>query len=576
MVASSVTTRMILDSPADGPAIARSPELRRVLDTLPAFVWCAAADGSIVFLNRRGLDYTGFSPSQVAGWNWRDSNILHADDMQPLFDAWQAIVASGREGEIQARMRRFDGAYRWFLFRVAPLYDAAGTLIAWWGVDVEIDDRKRAEDDLRSALADTTGILEERRRAEALLAGEKRLLEMMANGEDLPLLLATLCELVEQLAPECLCGVLLVDGAGARLLHAAGPSLPAGYNDAVHGRAIDPEAGPCGMAAFLKRQILVADVASDSRWTSDWGTLAAAHGLSACWSTPILSPEGAILGTFAVYWRQPGGPGPEHRNIIERMTHLAAVAINRKRSEDALGELRSELAHVARVTTLGELTAAIAHEINQPLAAIVNNANAGMRWLAADRTDQARASIALVVADGHRASDILARIRAMIDKTPPRKGPLGLDPALREVLDIARSQAGRHGVTMELHLPDDLPHVWADRVQVQQVALNLVMNAIEAMTASPEAARQLTVTAGRTDETTVRVEVRDQGCGLTPEQCERVFDAFYTTKPKGLGMGLPISRGIIQAHHGHLRAVPNPDGGATFEFTLPVAGVEPS
>jgi C4-dicarboxylate-specific signal transduction histidine kinase len=297
--------------------------------------------------------------------------------------------------------------------------------------------------------------------------------------------------------------------------------------------------------------------------------------LRACWSTPILSPAGTTLGTFAVYWRQPGGPALEHQNIIERMTHLAAVAITRKRAEDALGEIRSELAHVARVATLGELTAAIAHEINQPLAAIVNNANAGMRWLAADRADQARASVALVVADGHRASDILARIRAMIDKTPPQKTAVALDGALREVLDLARTQAGRHGVAMELDLPDDLPPVWADRVQVQQVALNLVMNAIEAM-AGPEAGCLLTVTASRADDTTVLVEFRDQGCGLTPEHAERLFDAFYTTKPKGLGMGLPISRGIVQAHHGHLRAVPNPDRGATFQFTLPVAPGEPS
>ena len=563
---------MITDPAAGGiPAIVRSPEFRHVLDTLPAFVWCAAPDGSIVFLNRRGLEYTGFSPPQIAGWNWRDSNILHADDMDALFAAWQAIVASGREGEIQARMRRFDGEYRWFLFRVAPQYDATGTLSAWWGVDVEIDERKQAEDNLRRALAETTGILEQRRHAEALLAGEKRLLEMMAGGEALPPLLAAFCELVERLAPECLCGVLLVDPAGTRLHHAAGPSLPAGYREAIHGRPIDPEAGPCGMAAFLKQQVLVADVASDSRWASDWSTLATVHGLRACWSTPILSPEGTILGTFAVYWRQPGGPGPEHQNIIERMTHLASVAINRKRSEDALSEVRSELAHVARVTTLGELTAAIAHEINQPLAAIVNNANASMRWLAADRADEARASVALVAADGHRASDILARIRAMLEKTPSRKGPVLLDSALREVLDLARSQSGRHGVVMELHLAADLPPVWADRVQVQQVALNLVMNAIEAMAASPETARLLRITASRADEMTVLVEFRDRGCGLTAEQSACLFDAFYTTKPKGLGMGLAISRGIIQAHRGQLLAIPNADGGATFQFTLPVA-----
>lgn len=552
-------------------AVAINPEVRHVLDVLPGFVWCAAPDGSITFLNRRGLEYTGFSPEQIAGWNWRDSNILHGDDMLPLFDAWQAIVASGGEGEIQARMRRFDGEYRWFLFRVAPSYDSAGTLIAWWGVDIEIDERKRAEDDLRLALEETTAILEERQRAQALLAGEKRLLEMMAAGEALPQLLDTLCELVEQLAPECLCGVLLVDQTRKQLHHGAGPSLPPGYNEAIHGRILQAWAGPCGTAALTNQQVLAVDIESDARWHAEWRALALTHGLKACWSTPIMAPDRTVVGTFAVYWRHPGGPAPEHQNIIERMTHLAAVAISRKRSEDALSAVRSELAHVGRVTTLGELTVTIAHEINQPLGAMVNNANACLRWLAAGKTQEARDSVALVAADGLRASDILARIRAMVEKAPAQMVRLDINDALREVLRLALSQAEKHGVTLESYLDPDLTPVWADRVQVQQVILNLLMNGIEAMAGTPDGLRRILVVSSRPDGATVQVSVQDRGPGVDPAQLDRLFDAFYSTKPQGLGMGLAISRGIVQAHHGRLWVTPGPDGGAAFHVALPAA-----
>lgn len=553
-------------------AVAVPPEFRHIIDILPAFVWCATPDGSIVFLNRRGLEYTGFSVDQITGWNWRDTNILHPDDMDPLFEAWQAIVATGREGEIQARMRRFDGEYRWFLFRVAPLYGEAGALSTWWGIDVEIDERKRAEDQLRQALTEAQAVIEDRKRAETLLTGEKRLLEMMARGDALPLILEAVCGLVEAAAPPCLCSILLVDRTGTRLQLGAAPSLPATYNEALHGRPIDPEAGPCGMAAFANDQVVAEDITRDTRWDAhDWRTLAVTHGLGACWSTPIVSSDGTVLGTFALYWREPGSPRIEQQNVIERMTHLAAVAIDRKRSEDALNAVRSELAHVARVATLGEMSASIAHEINQPLGAIVNNANAGLRWLSADSVEDARKSLALVVADGHRASEILDRIRAMVRKSPPQKHPVDLNDALREVLTLVASQAANRGVSIDSRLSPDIPRVRADRVQVQQVVLNLVMNAIEAMSGTPASLRRVTVVSTRADDETVHVSVRDAGAGINPEQLERLFEPFYSTKPDGLGMGLPISRGIVQAHDGRLWASANADRGATFRFALPAS-----
>ncbi len=297
-------------------ALQRSADhLRLVIDTVPGFVWSARPDGSIEFLNQRGLDYTGFSLEQIRGWNWKDTNILHPDDAQGLTATWSAIVASGQPGEIQARMRRFDGEYRWFLFRVAPLRDELGGLIAWWGIDLDIDERKRAE---------------------TLLAGENRLLKMVASGCSLAEILSALCRLIEELSRGSLCGVLLVDHANCRVEHGAGPSLPPAYNEAIHGRLVTPSAGPCGLAICAKEQVIAANIASDTRWNEDWRNLALSHALHACWSTPIFSSNGAVLGTFAIYWREPRSPTAQDLKLIEQTTDLAAIAIERKRTEEAL------------------------------------------------------------------------------------------------------------------------------------------------------------------------------------------------------------------------------------------------
>jgi len=193
---------------------------------------------------------------------------------------------------------------------------------------------QRGADHLRVSI-DT----DERKGAETLLAGENRLLEMVARGFSLTEILTALCRLIEELSSGSLCGILLVDSAGNRVEHGAAPSLPESYNEAIHGRHLRPGAGPCGMAACLKKQVIAADVASDTRWAaSEWRTLALAHGLRACWSTPILSSDGSVLGTFAIYWREPRRPAPQDHKIIEQTTHLAAVAIERKRTEAGCGE----------------------------------------------------------------------------------------------------------------------------------------------------------------------------------------------------------------------------------------------
>jgi PAS domain S-box-containing protein len=244
----------------------------------------------------------------------------------------------------------------------------------------------------------------------------------------------------------------------------------------------------------------------------------------------------------------------------------------RKQAEEALHKAQAELAHVTRVTTLGEMTASIAHEINQPLAAVVNNASACLRWLAASNLEEARQSAALVIADGHRAGEIINRIRALINKAPPQKDWLDINETIIEVIALARSEAQKNRVSLQSQLSSDLPLILADRIQLQQVILNLMINAIEAMNGINDAPRELLVSSAKGDSQGVLVTVRDSGPGLDPKSLDHLFDAFYTTKPQGMGMGLAISRSIIEAYGGRLWATANEGRGATFQFTLPTGG----
>ena len=297
-------------------------DVRLVVDAIPTLAWSAEADGSATFFNQRWLDYTGLSAEQARDWGW--TVALHPDDLSGLTDYWRSLLASGEPGEVEARLRRFDGVYRWFLFRATPSFDNEGRVANWFGTNTDIEDRKRAE---------------------GLLAGENLILEMTAKGSSLESILRTLCQVVEQMASGCLCSVLLFDRSGATIEQAVAPSLPSSYNDQFPGIPVDREAGPCTEAARRKSQVIVSDLPSDSRWdTFGWRTAALVHGLKACWSTTILASNGLVLGTFAIYWREPRSPGEFDQEIIGQITHLASVAIERKRNEAALMSAFDEIA----------------------------------------------------------------------------------------------------------------------------------------------------------------------------------------------------------------------------------------
>jgi len=1040
-------------------------ELSRLVNALPGLVWTALPDGHIDFLNQRWCQYTGLSLDEACGHGWQTA--IQSEDLPKLVERWRSILASGYPGEMEVRLRRFDGEYRWFSISTNPMRDEAGEVVRWYGVNTDIEDRRRAEealrlrdlsfrlivdsipvqvavttpsgeveglnrptleyfgktfeelkgwkssdvvhpDDLQHTIAaqmeahakgrpydvesrhrradgvyrwfnvlglplrDTDGRIlrwfnliidiDDRKRAEALLAGEKRLLEMVAGGHSLSATLEALCKLVDSTASGCYCSVVLVDPSGMRLEHVAAPSLPTSFITSITGRPISIDSGPSAMAACLNEQVISADLTSETRWlASEWCPMAMAHGLRACLAIPISSTAGRVLGAFAIYYDQPRTPLPQHQALIDRFTHIASIAIERMQSdtalkesevrkaatlqaalscivtidhegritefnpaaertfgyrwdevvgkqladviippslreahrrgfarylatgqaavlgrrvemtavrsdgsefpvelaitripldgppsftgylrdltehkrnesalreahaqvahseerwrsvfensaigvaltdvngrfiatnpvyqemlgytgeelqkltflditheeyqdpnrtligellagtrqqfqiekqyrrkngtlvwvrnnvsvvpgtelvprflmalsediterkqaeenlrrseaflaegqhlarvgtfswrvatekitwseqvyrifefdlnlsvtlgligsrvhpedfplmydmieraragrdfeydhrllmpdhsvkyvhlvahatrdrdgqleyigavqdvtqrrlsEEALAKAQSELARVARVTSLGVLTASIAHEVRQPLSGIMTNANTCLRMLAADppNVDGARETARRTIRDGNRASEVITRLRALFSKKEPTPESMDLNEATREVIALSLSELQRNRVILRTELADDLPRVTADRVQLQQVILNLIRNASDAMSGVDDRPRHLLIRTEREGEDRVRLSVKDAGVGFDPKAMDRLFEAFYTTKNDGMGIGLSVSRSIIESHDGRLWATLNDGPGAAFSFSIPRA-----
>jgi formate hydrogenlyase transcriptional activator len=296
--------------------------LRTMIDKIPILAWSCRPDGTAEFLNQRWLDYTGLSPGEAVGWGWKAA--IHPEDLDKLMATWLSLLAAGESGQEEARLRRHDGEYRWFLFRAVPVRDEQGRIIRWYGTNTDIHELKRAE---------------------ALLAGENQSLELMAKGNSLTAVLDGLCRLVERLSTGSLASILLLDPDGKRLWHGAAPSLPKSYTEAIDGAVIGPTAGSCGTAAYRREPVIVSDITTDPLW-ADYRGLASPYGFRSCWSTPIFSTDSSVLGTFAIYSREVGSPTLEHQKLIDQITHLAAVAIEHKRAEEKLRQDERELRRI--------------------------------------------------------------------------------------------------------------------------------------------------------------------------------------------------------------------------------------
>ena len=397
---------------------------------------------------------------------------------------------------------------------------------------------------------------------------------MIAQGATLSDVLASLVTLIEAQSEGMICSVLQLSEDGKHIRHGAAPRLPEIYVQAVNGAPIGPKNGSCGTAMYRGQPVIVTDMLTDPLW-EDYRELAKLSGLRACWSTPIFTGQEKCWGRLrCITANLKRRPDPKHDSPKLRLT-LPASRSNMNAPRMSCNIRVRELAHVARVTTMGELAASIAHEVNQPLGAIVGNADICRSWLQEKEVDLKLVAEALedISNDGHRASQIISRIRSLVKKHVPEKSPLNVSDVARDVIGLVGHEAQRKQVTIQSQLGESLPAVEADRVQLQQVLLNLCMNGIEAMHETDANQRQLTVETVMSNGS-VLATVSDRGIGIEPVKAEQLFKPFHTTKANGMGMGLAISRSIIESFGGKLWAESNAGGGAIFSFSLPARSQE--
>lgn len=483
--------------------------LRAVVEGMPALAFSVYPDGSPEFVNPRWLDYVGLPVEATADGRWEAT--IHPADVEVHLKKWRAALASGEPFENEVRQRSARGEYRWFLVRAVPFRDQQGQIAKWYGALTDIEDRKRADEALDRS----------HRQYEALVNSIDGIV-WEADAENFQFNFVS--EQAEKILGYPVKQWLDEPSFWANHLH------PDDREQAVR---------LCVEATRRKEdhQFEYRMIAADGR---------------AVWVRDIVSVHTTGAGKARL------------RGILFDITE-------RKRAENALQHAQGELAHVTRVMTMGELTASIAHEVNQPLAAVITNGNASLRWLANQppNFEEVRECLKRIIRDGNRASAVITRIRALVKKSTTAQAQLDLNEAIREVLALTQAEALRHQVLVWTELAEDLPAVRGDRVQLQQVILNLVLNGIEAMKAVTERPRELWIRSRSADAGQVLIAIQDTGSGLEAQNLEHLFEAFYTTKAEGMGMGLSISRTIIEAHGGRLWPTANGRYGATFHFTLP-------
>ena len=482
-------------------------ESRLIVDCIPGMVAVVSASGEVVWLGRQILDYYEKSLEEIND-QWTTGEMIHPEDRPGLIQAFAQSLASGDPIELELRARRFDGVYRWFDLRGRPLRARQGRIVRWLFLQIDIDDRKRAE--------------------EALRASENNFRQIVDN---IPGLVATLSPSGE------------IELVNQQYLEYFGKSLDEikswRVNDVLH-----PDDLHRMEASFTRAMTTGTALIEEFRYRRADGVFRWFHARV----FPMMDQDGSIGRWFV----------------------LATDIDDRKCAENALNELRSELAHMARVTSLGALTASIAHEVSQPLAGIVTNASTCLRTLSADppNIDVAREAARRAIRDGNRASEVITRLRTLFSKKQIEVEPLDLNEATREVVALLSGELEKNSINLKHEFSERLPAVHGDRVQLQQVILNLLRNASDAMSGIKDRPRQMVLRTELEGEH-VRLSVQDSGVGFTPEVAEQMFESFYTTKSDGMGVGLSVSRSIIEANHGRLWATANDGPGATFAFSIP-------
>lgn len=617
-------------------------ERRDVIDTIPTLAWCNRPDGPNEFLNKAWHEYTGLSPEVSHGWGWQAA--FHPEDLPPLMKRWQELLISEEPGEIESRLRRHDGVYRWFLIRVEPFREETGAITRWYGTCTDIEDRKRVEEALQ--------------RSEFYLREGERLVHMgswafnpsgffgywsqelfriygldpQQGAPTLEQYLATLhpqdresmAEIIKTMHAEhrgCDVTKRIVRPDGEhRYIRCVGiPVVEGGVLKGFIGTAMDVTEQELLTQELERRQAYMGEAQKLSH-TGSWA-----------WS-PATDNRYYSDECYRVLGFEPHGPPPPLETVMRRihpddqaycreqverairekvdcefdyrivhpdkrvrdihcighpildrsgnLVELVGTVIDiteRKRADEEhqaaerererLHQLEDQLAHINRVSMMGEMAASLAHEIKQPIAAAMTSANSCIEWLAhvPPNLDRARAAAAKIDKYGNRAAEIIDRIRSMYRKSPSQRELVDVNEIVLEIFTLLQGEAVRYSVEMRSELAAEVPKITADRVQLQQVFMNLSLNAIEAMN---ESGGELTVRSQQQDGQLL-FSVSDTGPGLPVGSNDQIFSAFFTTKPQGNGMGLAISRTIVESHGGRMWAGANDGRGATFHFSLP-------
>jgi PAS domain S-box-containing protein len=481
-------------------------ELREVIDAIPTIAWSALPDGSTAYVNKRFMEYSGVSADQAAGSGWPAAT--HPDDLQQHLSKWMASVASGEPFENEIRFRSSDGQYRWHVCRGVPLRDAEGRIVKWYGILFDIDELKKTERALQEREHQLLGIIE---------TIPSMLWSVSPTGKT--------THLSQRVLEYCgASSEELINRGWERFIH------PDDREETT--KAFD-HAISSGESYSAIHRLRRAD--GEYRWHHSMGE-------------PLRDAQGNIIQWYG----------------------LATDIDERKRAEDHLRDMRIKLTRASRIATLAELSASIAHELNQPLMSVLANAQAGKRWLAANPPNLAETttSIERIIRDARAADEVMQHIRALFKQEPFEKTDVSVLDMVKGAVRFVHEDPKKRDVAIRYQIDEALPHLCVDLIQIQQVFVNLILNAIDAMEGRPDLPC-LMVQAAITNTNEILIQVVDNGPGV--EDPERIFDAFVTTKKTGMGIGLAISRSIVEAHGGRLWAENNPSSGATFSVVLPVS-----
>jgi PAS domain S-box-containing protein len=496
---------------AEAKAARAETEIRRVVDSIPALVWSALPDGAVEYINQRWLTYTGFTLEAARGWGF--INAYHPADrtsVRYLASVGTGSTASANGPKTEARLRGVDGRYRWFQGCAVASRDEAGNILRWYGTATDIDDRKRAEDALR--------------RSETYLAEAQRL--------------------------------SITGSFGWRVASGAIVWSEETYRIFGVDRAIKPTIDLVLQRAHpADRELVQYELNRVTEGNHDFDV-----------EHRLLMPDGAVKYLHVRSHRVRYESGDE-----EVVGAVMDVTVARE-AQEALYAAQAKLAQVTFLTTLGQISASIAHEVNQPIAAIVNDAGAGLHWLEREipNLDKARRALERIISAGKRAGEVIHGIRALSNKTNSQRVSLDINEVVNEVVVLLQRELLNRRVSLRTELAPALPVIIADRIQLQQVIINLVMNGIEAMDPVGDRPRKLNIRSLRDGPRQVLVAVEDCGVGISAESPDRLFDPFVTTKSTGMGMGLSICRSIIEAHGGRISVANNAGPGATSQLTLPL------